>query len=80
MSHAVLFLGGPLDGTRTIVEELPPFRLYPTWDSEKGIASQVVYRLKEIHDADGGLAGQLYVREGLGVLAQLLHGYREARA
>jgi hypothetical protein len=80
MSYPVLFLGGPLDGTRAIVEQLPPFRLCPVWDSENTRTSQVVYRLKEIRDDDSALVGHVYARDGLDALAQLLHGYREAQA
>ena len=79
MSHAVLFLGGPLDGTRAVVDELPPYRLATDWDSENTMARQTVYRLEEVRDGDNGLVGHVYVREGLDTLAQLLHGYREAR-
>ncbi len=80
MSHAVLYLGGPFDGVRAVVDELRPIQVVADWDSLRRDAVRVVYQLEEVRDGSSGLVRHVYVRHGLNTLAQLLHGYREAQS
>jgi len=94
MSHSVLFLGGPLDGTRAEVDELLEYHWAVDWAAvpkapigrwcttmaEVPAGHRVKYTLEKILDGESSIVHYLYVREGLNTLAQLLHGYREARS